>query len=164
MKLPSKPEEPFGWYFEFAGQELFHEVHHDGRTTGSKNCVLNVLRDCLSYFLFVYEPCEPCPVVSDCSIDWEMALEVRIADFVVFEFTLQQDIVFCSVSEKKWDFWCLSLRSFNFADILDDLIERCDACSSSDEADVVILFEGVAVISTLLDPYNSLILTMPRPR
>ena len=80
-----------------------------------------------------------------------MAFEVGVADFIILELSLQQNIVFSPIGEKKGHFRCFSLRSLDLTNVLDDLIERCDSGSSSNQVDVVILSDSVTVVQ-LSDP------------
>lgn len=76
-----------------------------------------------------------------------MAFEVGVAEFVIFEFSLEKNIPLSLVSKEEGDFRTFVLWVFDFRDILNDLVKWSDACSSSHEVEVVELANGGGVIT-----------------
>lgn len=51
-----------------------------------------------------------------------MAFEVGVAEFVIFEFSLEKNITLSLVGKEEGDFRTFVLWVFDFGDILDDLV------------------------------------------
>ena len=145
----SKSKEPVALHSEFACHQLFHQVHHRGRPTCRKDSVINIVRQRLPDFVLIDETSESVPPISLSLVNRKETFEVGVANLIILKFSLQQDVFFSPIGKKKVDLWSITLRKLYFWDKLNDLIERSDASSPSNQVDVIILLEWHLSIPTL---------------